>query len=92
MRTEIQVRNRQFWCRGYFVDTVGQNKEAIKSIREQLQEDIVADQLSLKELIYELHGPLSLVLFVRLIGINKAQDKAQNSYHLLAVFSRVLHS
>jgi putative transposase len=34
--------NRQFWCKGYFVDTVGRNKEAIaKYIREQLQEDIV---------------------------------------------------
>lgn len=37
--------NRQFGCRGYFVDTVGRNKGAIeKYIREQLQEDIVADQ------------------------------------------------
>ena len=43
--------NRHFWCKGYFVDTVGRNKEAIsKYIREQLQEDIIADQLSLKEL------------------------------------------
>lgn len=49
--------NRQFWCRGYFVDTVGRNKEAIeKYIREQLQEDIVADQLSLKELIDPFTG------------------------------------
>lgn len=44
--------NRQFWCRGYFVDTVGRNKEAIeKYIREQLQDDVVADQLCLKELL-----------------------------------------
>jgi putative transposase len=43
--------NRHFWCKGYFVDTVGRNKEAIaKYIREQLQEDIIIDQLSLKEL------------------------------------------
>ena len=43
--------NRHFWCKGYFVDTVGRNKEAIaKYIREQLQEDIIVDQLSLKEL------------------------------------------
>lgn len=49
--------NRQFWCRGYFVDTVGRNKEAIgKYIREQLQDDIVADQLSLKELIDPFTG------------------------------------
>lgn len=43
--------NRHFWCKGYYVDTVGRNKEAIaKYIREQLQEDILVDQLSLKEL------------------------------------------
>ena len=49
--------NRQFWCKGYFVDTVGRNKEAIeKYIREQLQDDVVADQLSLKELIDPFTG------------------------------------
>jgi len=43
--------NRHFWCKGYYVDTVGRNKEAIaKYIREQLQEDVIVDQLSLKEL------------------------------------------
>ena len=42
--------NRHFWCRGYYVDTVGRNKETIaKYIRNQLQEDIMADQLSFKE-------------------------------------------
>ncbi|EJZ44668.1 hypothetical protein FUAG_03304, partial [Fusobacterium ulcerans ATCC 49185] len=41
-----------FWCRGYYVDTVGRNKERIaKYIREQLQEDIANDQLTLKEYI-----------------------------------------
>jgi putative transposase len=49
--------NRQFWCRGYYVDTVGRNKEAIeKYIRNQLQEDIIADQLSLKELFDPFTG------------------------------------
>jgi putative transposase len=49
--------NRQFWCKGYFVDTVGRNKEAIAQyIREQLQDDIVADQLCLKELIDPFTG------------------------------------
>lgn len=44
--------NRHFWCRGYYVDTVGRNKERIAQyIREQLQEDIANDQLSLKEYI-----------------------------------------
>jgi putative transposase len=49
--------NRQFWCKGYFVDTVGRNKEAItKYIQNQLQDDIVADQLSLKEFIDPFTG------------------------------------
>ena len=44
--------NRHFWCRGYYVDTVGRNKERIAQyIREQLQEDIANDQLTLKEYI-----------------------------------------
>ena len=44
--------NRHFWCRGYYVDTVGRNKERIaQCIREQLQEDIASDQLTLKEYI-----------------------------------------
>ena len=44
--------NRHFWCRGYYVDIVGRNKERIAQyIREQLQEDIANDQLTLKEYI-----------------------------------------
>jgi len=42
--------SRHFWCRGYFVDTVGRNKKAIAEyIKHQTQEDIMADQISLKE-------------------------------------------
>ena len=42
--------NRHFWCRGYYVDTVGRNEKAIQEyVRNQLQEDIAADQISLKE-------------------------------------------
>ena len=42
--------NRHFWCRGYYVDTVGKNKKKIEEyIRNQLQEDIASDQLSLFE-------------------------------------------
>ena len=42
--------NRHFWCRGYYVDTVGRNKNAITEyIKNQLDEDIAADQISLKE-------------------------------------------
>ena len=49
--------NRHFWCRGYFVDTVGRNKKAIEQyIRKQLQEDIATDQLSLKEFIDPFTG------------------------------------
>lgn len=44
--------NRKFWCRGYYVDTVGRNKKAIqKYIKNQLQEDIAGDQISMKEYI-----------------------------------------
>ena len=49
--------NRHFWCRGYYVDTVGRNKHAIEGyIRNQLQEDIVADQISFKEYIDPFTG------------------------------------
>ena len=42
--------NRHFWCRGYYVDTVGRNKKAIAEyIRNQLQEDIGNDQVSMNE-------------------------------------------
>ena len=42
--------NRHFWCRGFYVDTVGKNKEAIQQyIKDQLNEDIMADQISFRE-------------------------------------------
>ena len=42
--------SRHFWCRGYYVDTVGRNKKAIAEyIRNQLEEDLACDQMSLKE-------------------------------------------
>ena len=42
--------NRHFWCRGYYVSTVGGNKEGIaKYIREQEHEDQIYDQLTIKE-------------------------------------------
>ena len=44
--------NRHFWCRGYYVDTVGRNKKAIEQyIRNQLQQDYEDDQLSIKEFV-----------------------------------------
>ena len=42
--------NRHFWCRGYYVDTVGRNAKVMEEyIKNQLLEDIAADQLSFKE-------------------------------------------
>ena len=42
--------NRHFWCRGYYVDTVGRNEKTIKEyVHNQLQEDIASDQMCLKE-------------------------------------------
>lgn len=49
--------NRHFWCRGYYVDTVGKNaKKIAEYIRNQLQEDATADQLSLLEYIDPFTG------------------------------------
>lgn len=49
--------NRHFWCRGYYVDTVGRNKKAIEEyIKNQLQEDIANDQISIKEYIDPFTG------------------------------------
>ena len=48
---------RQFWCRGYFVDTVGKNTKAIKEyIANQLKEDKLRDDLSSKEYIDPFTG------------------------------------
>ena len=49
--------NRHFWCRGYYVDTVGKNENKIAEyIRQQLQDDIMEDQISLKEYIDPFTG------------------------------------
>ena len=49
--------NRHFWCRGYYVDTVGKNAKKIEEyIRQQLQEDIAADQITMKEYIDPFTG------------------------------------
>lgn len=49
--------NRKFWSRGYFVDTVGRNEKAIREyIQNQLQEDKLADQMSMKEFIDPFTG------------------------------------
>ena len=49
--------NRHFWCRGYFVDTVGKNEKKIREyIRNQLEEDFAEDQISMKEYIDPFTG------------------------------------
>jgi len=52
--------NRHFWCRGYYVDTVGKNEKKIAEyIREQLQSDVMEDQISLKEFVDPFTGEKS---------------------------------
>ena len=49
--------SRSFWCRGYYVDTVGRNKKAIAEyIRNQLEDDYMAEQISIKEYIDPFTG------------------------------------
>lgn len=49
--------NRHFWCRGYYVDTVGKDAKKIEDyIRNQLQEDLEYDQMTLKEYVDPFTG------------------------------------
>ena len=49
--------SRSFWCRGYYVDTVGRNKKAIAEyIKKQLEDDYMAEQISIKEYIDPFTG------------------------------------
>ena len=49
--------NRHFWCRGYYVTTVGKNEKKIKQyIADQLKEDYINDQISIKEYIDPFTG------------------------------------
>ena len=49
--------NRHFWCRGYYVDTVGRNKKAIEEyIKNQLAEDCALEQMTFKEYIDPFAG------------------------------------
>jgi putative transposase len=49
--------NRTFWCKGYYVSTVGRNKKVIENyIREQEREDMMKDQISIKEYIDPFKG------------------------------------
>jgi putative transposase len=47
---KYRYRNRSFWCRGYYVDTVGKNESRIAEyIKHQLNEDRLGDQLRIPE-------------------------------------------
>ena len=49
--------SRSFWCRGYYVDTVGKNAKIIKEyIKNQLEEDYTSDQIPLKEYMDQFTG------------------------------------
>jgi putative transposase len=49
--------NRNFWCRGYYVDTVGKNAKIIENyIRNQLEEDFATDQVTMKEYVDPFTG------------------------------------
>ena len=51
---KFKYRNREFWCRGYYVDTVGKNKKAIQEyIANQLKEDKQMEQMT----IFEINDP-----------------------------------
>ncbi len=54
---KFKYRNRQFWCRGYYVDTVGKNTKAIKEyIATQLKQDKEMSQMSIDDLDDPLTG------------------------------------
>ena len=45
---QFKYRNREFWCRGYYVDTVGKNAKKIEEyIKNQLKEDQAGEQLTM---------------------------------------------
>lgn len=49
--------NRHFWCRGYYVSTIGKNEKKIREyIANQLNEDYYQDQISLKEYVDPFTG------------------------------------
>ena len=47
---KYKYRNREFWCKGYYVDTVGKNESRIEEyIKHQMDEDKLGEQLSIPE-------------------------------------------
>ena len=57
---KYKYESRHFWCRGYYVDTVGKNTAAIKAIKayiqNQIKEDLEYDQMTLVEYIDPFTG------------------------------------
>ena len=54
---KFKYGNRHFWCRGYYVDTVGKNAKKIEEyVKNQMKEDLEYDQMSLKEYIDPFTG------------------------------------
>ena len=54
---KYKYSNRHFWCRGYYVDTVGKTAKKIEEyVKNQMQEDLEYDQMSLKEYIDPFMG------------------------------------
>ena len=52
---KYKYRNREFWCRGYYVDTVGKNEKRIEEyLRNQLKEDELGEQIKMP-----LNGPFT---------------------------------
>lgn len=48
---KFKYRNREFWCRGYYVDTAGKNDIKIKEyMANQLKEDKMVEQMTIQEL------------------------------------------
>ena len=48
---KYKYRNRQFWCRGYYVDTTGKNTKKIKEyIANELNEVRIAEQMTLEDI------------------------------------------
>ena len=47
---KYKYRNREFWCKGYYVDTVGKNESRIAEyIQNQLKEDELGEQMTFGE-------------------------------------------
>ena len=52
---KYKYRNREFWCKGYYVDTVGKNESRIAEyIEDQLKEDEMGEQLTMSQ-----YGPFT---------------------------------